>query len=427
MRPFIKTAPEHSSTDWNSTSVVRRTISVVLLALILVLLSCAGAAYLAVNSRVDSVGVSLPGKRDVAPADLEEGRALNILVIGQDTRDGEDNVKIGGVQEDEHQADTLMVAHIPADRSRVDVVSIPRDSMVERPACETSKGLMRGSDKVMVNSVFNDGWAYGGDLGSAVSCTMATVSNVTGIDLKDFVVVDFGGMVKMVDALGGVDLCVPSAVDDDTTGLHLEPGVRRMDGTQATQYARVRHGVSGANGSDIMRTIRQQWLVKAILKNVLDGGVLSDSSRLYSVGMTALDSLKMSDDLADVHTLVGLAYSMRNMRTDSIHMQTAPTGPYPADQNRVVLTDTDIWSKMMADRPITVTQPVSGGSPAGSSQTGDSNGASQQDAGGEMIDPETGGVIDPETGYITDKTTGSFIGISSQVVESKVCKTDSRQ
>ena len=424
MRPFIKTTPEHSSMEWRPTSRIRKTISIVLLVLLLVLLSCAGAAYLAVYSRVDAVGVSLPGKDDVIPADLESGRALSILIIGQDTRDGEDNIRIGGVQEDEHQADTLMIAHIPADRSRIDVVSIPRDSMVDRPSCETSRGVMRGSDGVMVNSVFNDGWSYGGDISSAVSCTVATVSNMTGLSLKDFIVVDFAGMVKMVDALGGVELCVPSAVDDDTTGLHLEPGVRRMDGTQATQYARVRHGVSGADGSDIMRTIRQQWLVKAIIKSVLDGGVLSDPSRLYPVGMAALDSLKMSGDLADVHTLVGLAYSMRNLRMDSIHMQTAPTRPYPEDANRVILADTDIWSKMMEDRPISMTRSSSGGDAASSSSPGLGGG---QRTDGVMIDPDTGGIVDPNTGYITDKKTGSFIGVSSRVLDSGVCKSNGRQ
>ena len=412
MTPSTRYAPEHARGRWSIRRPPWTKPVLVLLFILFFLASSVGMAYANANMRVNASGMGLPGGEAI-PSDFKVGQPVNMLIIGQDTRDGEGNQRIGGVQDDEHQADTLMVLHVSADRKTLDLVSIPRDSIVDRPACRTSKGMMTADGPVMMNSVFADGWSYGGDMESAVSCTLATVSSVTGMDLHDFVVVDFAGMVRIVDALGGVDLCVPSAVDDDTTGLHLKPGMRRMNGTEATQYARVRHGVEGADGGDVMRTVRQQWLVKAVLRNMLSGGVFDDTSKLYSVGMIALDSLRMSDDLADIHSLVGLAYSMRNLKSSGIHMQTAPTAPYPYDDNRLVLADTEIWSNMMADRPLDEHVGTGQGGQLASSDSPSSDNGHETNT------------VDPDTGYVRDSS-GAVIGIDESMVYARNCRTAAR-
>ena len=96
-----------------------------------------------------------------------------------------------------------------------------------------------------------------------MSYTLKTVEKMTGIRIDDFVVVDFNGLSKVVDSLGGVNVHVDEAIDDsDYTGLTLDEGCQKLDGQTALQYARVRHGVG--DGSDISRISRQQKLMNTI-------------------------------------------------------------------------------------------------------------------------------------------------------------------
>lgn len=469
-------SPRHSGQGWVSGSnTAARVVGMVLLFVMVMAMVFAACAYDAITTRLNTSSMEVPvlnanGSQTISydPIDPNGGRPLDILVLGQDTREGEGNSNIGGhdpADTENHQADTAMIVHVSANRDRVDVVSLPRDSIVNQPECATTKGTAPARSNVMLNSTFAYGWSQGGDLASAVSCELATVNSMTGLDITQSIVVDFAGLANMIDAIGGVDICVPSNVLDANTNLDLKAGMNRMDGVTATQYARVRHGVEGADGSDLMRTVRQQSVIRALLKESLVNGTLSNPSRLYSLGLSALDSLNISTGLASVPTLTGLAYSMRNLDVRNIQTMTVPTMAWPQDPNRVVWTDEAgaVWDAIREDKPLgpsagpnddagtstgagTVNGPGTDGAATGEPPV-DGGDGQPSDSGtddgdahgfvmdgttgllvnhdtGEMVDPTTGGTVDPATGYIHDARTGGIVGLADGYVNMRICKVE---
>lgn len=354
-------APKHAK-HYRITHGTRTFVACLVIGILLFIATFAGALYTQVTNNigeaaVDFIKLDAQGNAvadDSGPLDPYDGQAINILVMGQDTRDGEANAALGGGNvENEHQADTTMVVQIAADRSYINIVSIPRDSLVDRPKCTMSNGsVLDAADGVMFNSVFAAAYQQGGDLASAASCTVHTVNTLTGMDISEFVVVDFAGMSQMIDAIGGVDICLPADVNDAYSGLDLDAGVQHLSGTQATQYARTRHGLG--DGSDIMRTTRQQYLVKRLIKTALQKNMLTQSNQLYQFALTALDSLSMSSGLANASTLVGLAMTFSNFSIDHMYTMTIPVITSPDDPNRVVWADSAdaIWEKMRTNQPL---------------------------------------------------------------------------
>ncbi|RBP98107.1 transcriptional regulator [Bifidobacterium aemilianum] len=420
-----------------------RTVLICILAVVLVTPGSAAAmAWFQINHLVEESGVKVltTGKHKELPKiDPNAGKTINILLIGQDTRDGKDNAALGdsdGTDANSHQADTTIIVQISADRSYINMVSIPRDSIVNAPSCQTSKGTMPARYSVMFNSIFAEAWNRGGDVDSAASCAMAAVNDLTGLDIPDFAVVDFRGLVDMIDANGGVDICVPVDTDDDYTDLHLERGLQHLDGIKATQYARMRHG-TGTDGSDIMRTTRQQYLIKELIKQAMHKNLLTHSDELYRLSTTALKSINISENMANTNVLVGLAMSLRNLDTNRIYSQTVPVIPAPSNPNRVIWSDQadGIWEKMRqgqaltdAPEPATNKEANDGGSdgvtpqaPEDAEPQPDPQTGLITNSDGSLTDPNTGGTVDPENGSIHDPNTGQYIGIADRYLNLTVC------
>ena len=141
---------------------------------------------------------------------------------------GPGNGNIGG--ETPGLSDTTILLHLSADRERAYGVSIPRDAMVERPECERKDG--QGTDPGGL-SMFNAAYAVGGP-----ACTIKTVEELTDIRVNHFVVIDFNGFKNMVDALGGVPVCVPEEVNDTIGNIYLPAGTYEVKGQQALDYVR---------------------------------------------------------------------------------------------------------------------------------------------------------------------------------------------
>lgn len=284
-----------------------------------------------------------------APTDINRGRALNLLVIGSDSREGENDVDGAGATGTTSgmRSDTTMLVHISADRSRVEVVSIPRDTLVDVPACTRRDGTTTEPQyDVMFNSAFETG-AEGGDIGSAAACTILAVEELTGVFVDDFVVVDFAGFINVVDALGGVAMYIPEDIDDHLSGLQLEQGCRLLDGEDALGFARVRKTVG--DGSDISRIGRQQDLVLAIIQEALSSNLLKNPPRLYRFLDTSTQTLTTGNRIGSVSALAGLGTSLAGIRSDDITFITMPfewAGP------RVVPSPDyadSVWDALRAD------------------------------------------------------------------------------
>lgn len=442
--------PKHSM-GYRAQHRVRSAIASIVAAVLVFVGTAAAAVWVDLNSAISNGSVNvIPQGKMSSPTlvDPNAGKAIEFLVVGQDSRDGSGNASLGGSTDDagSHQADTTMVVQISADRSYINLVSIPRDSLVDVPSCQTSKGTIPAQYNVMFNSIFAGAWSQGGDLSSAASCTLAAVNSLTGLKLENFIVVDFAGLRDMIDAIGGVNLCIPEDTQDSYTNLNLKKGLQHLNGTQATQYARMRHG-TGTDGSDIMRTTRQQYLVKELLKQAMQKNLFTQTSQLYQLAKATLKALSLSTGLASTTTLAGLAMSLKNMPTSNFFTQTIPVTTAPSDINRVVWASTAdaVWAKLRSGKPLTektqITAPKKSGksassSPSASASTSSSSSSTASssstpsinpttglttDSQGNLIDPNTGGIVDPANGTIRDPNTGQYIGIADRYLNATVC------
>ena len=186
------------------------------------------------------------------PADGSSGRAVNILLMGSDDRSGE-NAAIGG-KEGGKRNDTTLILHLSADRSRIDVVSIPRDTVVKIPNCDRSDGSSQKGWTDMFNVAFSNGAAKGSNADGA-ACTIKTIETLTDIHIDHWAVIDFVGFRDMVNAVGGVPMCIPEQYADAYSGTYLNAGPQVLDGSQAISYVRMRHG-KNTSGSDLDRSDR---------------------------------------------------------------------------------------------------------------------------------------------------------------------------
>lgn len=349
----------------------------------------AAAVYLDLR---DQIGVSdVSGLVDVPePADPDDpftGRSLNILLLGTDLRGGE-NTEIAGAGDGGMRSDTTMLVHISGDRSRIEVVSIPRDSLVEIPSCELPDGSESGASYGMFNSAFTIGGGAEEDLTYAAACAISAVQSLTDVPVTNHMVVQMDGVVDVVDALGGVRMCLPEPlVQDPAYGrFELPAGEQTLDGRQAIGFLRARHGTGLGleQGSDLTRIARQQAFVDSLVRQVLDQNVVTNSPQLYRTIRAVLGAISADPSLADPAALAGLAFSIRDIDPADIVFTELPVVAAPTDPNRVVWTEdaAAIWARLAADEPPPGREtPAPGASEEGGSE-GSSGGGSEGGSGG---------------------------------------------
>ena len=329
----------------------------------------AATAYVRLGNNVETHDLTAQLGEDrpvhVAPVDPEDpnaGTPLNILLMGSDDRSGE-NASIGGEVEG-MRSDTTIVVHISADRQRMDLVSIPRDSHVTIPACPRADGTESRAREDRFNTAFAIG-AETGDIGDAAACTIKTVESLTGVPIDRWMIVDFSGFIKMVDALEGIPICIPNDMQSPEAGLSVQAGNQVLDGQTALAFARARKGVGVGDGSDTNRLGRQQQLLAATARQVLSQNLLTDSTKLYRFLDAATESLTADPQTGDIRNLTGLAFSLKNIPSGNITFMTIPFASYAPDKNQVVWTQdaAGIWANMAADQPL-ITAPVETAAPA---------------------------------------------------------------
>ncbi|MFF3361295.1 LCP family protein [Streptomyces misionensis] len=309
----------------------------------------AGYAYWHLNHNIKSVDInSALGDDRPAPAPAPSASsaaaplpsgALNILVLGSDSRSGKADKALGGGDSEGARSDTAMVVHIDAGRTAATVVNIPRDTLVTRPSCPLPSG---GQTAVAYGSMFNSAFSVGGPV-----CAVKTAESVTGVRMDHFVEIDFAGFAKLVDALGGVDVTTSQDIDDDKSHLHLKAGPHHLDGTQALALARTRHGIG--DGSDLGRIGLQQLLVKALLEQISGTNLLADPARLYQVADAVTASITTDTGLDSLAELTSLGQSLKGLSADHVKTVMMPVVQAPSDPNRVIAKEPDarnLWESL---------------------------------------------------------------------------------
>ncbi|MFD9304760.1 LCP family protein [Streptomyces sp. NPDC060048] len=278
----------------------------------------------------------------------QAGGTQNILLIGSDSRTGAGNARYGQDQGSQ-RSDTTILLHLPADRKSATAVSVPRDLMTQIPACLMKDGR-RTSEQF---AQFNWAFQWGG-----TACTIRTVEKLTGIRIDHHMVVDFSGFKKMVDAIGGVEVCLKRPMDDTEAKLRLPAGRQTLQGEQALGFVRARYSLG--NGSDTERMERQQLFLGSLVKKVQSNGVLLNPGRLYPLLDAATSSVTTDPGLASLRGLYELVRGVRDIPTDQVKFLTVPRKPYAGDPNRDELREPDagqLFRRLSADEPLTIAPP----------------------------------------------------------------------
>ncbi|MCX5533162.1 LCP family protein [Streptomyces sp. NBC_00006] len=279
------------------------------------------------------------------PTVLAEG-AQNLLLIGSDSRAGK-NGKYGR-NDGTQRSDTTILLHVAADRKSATAVSFPRDLMTEVPTCRQRDGSRHDEMFAMFNYAFEVG-------GSA--CTIRTVEKMTGVRVDHHMVVDFDGFKDMVNAVGGVTVCLDRPIDDDDAHVRLAAGTHHLNGEQALGYVRARKSLG--NGSDTDRMDRQQRFLGALVAKVQSNGVLLNPTRLYPVLNAATSSLTTDPGLASLRGLYDLVRGMRGIPADRVRFLTVPRESYEYNANRDQLVQPAaerLFTQLRKDTPVKVAE-----------------------------------------------------------------------
>jgi LCP family protein required for cell wall assembly len=265
---------------------------------------------------------------------------LNILVMGSDSREGEANDLESEGATDE-RSDTTILIHVSADRKDAYGVSLPRDAMIDRPDCKVQGETVPGEQEAMFNTAFTVGGAQ---------CTIQTVEKLTGIYIDHFLTLDFNGFKDMVDAVGGVEVCIPQAVDDDQHDIHFDAGTQELTGQDALNYVRERYVLSVTG--DIGRMKRQQAFIASMVNKVMSAGTLSRPDQVYSFLDAATDSIAVDEGLDSIGALFDLVTQFKDTGLAHIKFVTVPFAEYAPDPNRLVWAPEadDLWERIREDQ-----------------------------------------------------------------------------
>ncbi|MFJ3672392.1 LCP family protein [Streptomyces sp. NPDC090106] len=306
--------------------------------LALVVLGTAGAGYLYYEHLNGNIEKGERSGGDSKARRAEPNAAgqtpLNILLIGSDSRASAENVKLGGSRDNRGNpplGDVQMLIHLSADRRSAAMVSIPRDTRVDIPKCTDPK---TGEVFPATNGIINTTLARGG-----AGCTLTTWENLTGVYIDHWMTIDFAGVVRMADAVGGVEVCVNQNVWDRPlpslsggSGLKMTAGRKKVKGEQALQWLRTRH----AWGSDPLRARAQHMYLNSMIRSLKQQNVFTDGGRLMDLAEAATKSLKVSEEIGSVKKLYGLGKELKTVPADRITMATMPNVEDPQNRDHLV-------------------------------------------------------------------------------------------
>jgi LCP family protein required for cell wall assembly len=281
----------------------------------------------------------------IKPTDLKG--AINVLLVGSDTRAGQ--AKVFG-NDKSVLADVIILLHISADRKNAVALSFPRDLMVPWPACPSTSGGPGYLPQSMgqINATIANGGA---------GCTLLTVEKLTGVTIPYLAMINFKGVIEMSNAIGGVEVCVAKDIHDTYTFLDLKKGKHVLQGLEALQFLRTRHGVG--DGSDLSRISNQQVFLTSLIRKVRSDGVLTNPVKLYSLANAAVRNMTLSSSLADLGTMVAIGGALKNIPLEKITFLQVPSrGGLPAPYSGRVMPVYEkanvLFEKLAKDEPLLI-------------------------------------------------------------------------
>ncbi|UUU41724.1 LCP family protein [Streptomyces sp. NBC_00162] len=258
---------------------------------------------------------------------FKKDQAINILVIGTDKRSGAGNEGYGDKDSVGH-ADTTILFHVAKDRSNATALSIPRDLITNIPNCPTKQP--DGSTKEIKGTKgtrFNNSL---GQEGRDAGCTMRTVKELTGIEVDNFMMVDFNAVKTLSTAVGGVPVCLDKAVDDEDSKLKLSKGEHRLSGEEALAFVRTRHAFG--NESDLDRIKTQQQFLGSMMREMKSKETLTSPKKFFSLAEAATKSLTVDQGLGSIDKLTDLAGELKDIDLKNITFTTVPVLDNPAEK-----------------------------------------------------------------------------------------------
>jgi LCP family protein required for cell wall assembly len=271
-----------------------RTVGLLVLVLLVLLVALAAVAW----ARIEKV--------DAVPAD--HGSAVSAgkvyLLVGSDSREGltaEQRAELATGEAEGRRTDTIMLLHLP-ESGRPALISIPRDSLVEIPG--------HGEERI------NAAYAFGGP-----ALLVQTVEQATGVAVDDYVEIGFGGFAAVVDAVGGVEVCLDEPLADDKAGIDLPAGCQELGGPDALGYARSRAHPLG----DLGRVERQREVLGAIVDKATSPATLVNPVSLTRTALASGDALIVDEDTGPVD-LARFGLGMLRAGGDGGDTLTVPVG-----------------------------------------------------------------------------------------------------
>ncbi|UOQ59910.1 LCP family protein [Leucobacter rhizosphaerae] len=296
-------------------------------AIVVVLSGIATVSYSLLGLFNDVKTVELGGAGDVAQAvglgsSSIEGE-LTVLLVGTDSRVGQtlDDGEEGELN------DVNLLLHVSADHQRATVVSFPRDLMVPVPSCPGPNGEPNYYS-AMSEQQLNSTLGVGG-----LPCVVATISELTGMDIPYAGMITFDGVIGVSNALGGIDVCLAQPIYDEYTGLDLPAGVNNLVGGEALQFLRTRHGVG--DGGDTSRISNQQVFMSALVRELKSADTLSDPAKVYGLAKAGIENMTLSSNMATMSFMQQVAGTVKDIDLESINFVQYPSATHPYEAGRL--------------------------------------------------------------------------------------------
>ena len=312
----------------------------------------AGYVLYDLTSTVSANAVELEGQKELPPDIGAYEGGFNIVLTGVDTCEDAYKQYFGerctGKDSEGSLNDVNLLVHVSDAPRRITVVSFPRDMMLKIPQCEDAEGNTHSAmSKQPLNVAYSD---------AGLSCVVKTISELTGQEVQFAASVTFGGVIEITNAIGGVDVCLANPIKDRYTGLDLDAGTHTLQGLEALQFLRTRHGVG--DGSDLGRIGNQQQYMSNLAKKLISSDTLGNVPVMLKLATTAIDNLETSTSLADPMKIVQIGLAVKSVPFEDIVFLQYPTGTDPDNPNKVVPNKTAaaaMWDAINANAQLQIT------------------------------------------------------------------------